>query len=174
MRGLKAIGRAFDILLNALAVLAGGLLVALMLATVVKVGMRAIFGYGILGIDQISGTLMVYITFLGAAWVLRNEGHVTVDLLTALLPANAERIAQIAGSLISGVACLIVAYYSLETVELSLKRGVVVAAEIEIPRAINLALIPLGCLLLGIEFIRRALRFYRNEAVTPDVETLQV
>jgi TRAP-type C4-dicarboxylate transport system permease small subunit len=166
---MKALGRAFDLLLNALAVVAGGLLVALMLATVVKVGMRVALNHGILGIDQISGTLMVYITFLGAAWVLRNEGHVMVDILTTVLPGRAERIVGIVGSLVSAAGCFVVAYFSLLTVVLSIHRGVVVAAEIEMPRAVNLIVIPLGCLLLGIEFIRRARRIYRGRLVLSEL-----
>ena len=52
-----------------------------MLLTNIKVVFRYGLGEGLIGIDQISATLLLYITFLGAAWVLRSEEHVTVDLL---------------------------------------------------------------------------------------------
>lgn len=159
---MQTIGRSLDRLLGFFAFLAGVLLVLMMLATVLKVAMRALFNEGMLGIDQISGTLMVYITFLGAAWVLRQDAHVSVEILTSSLRLTVRRLVQVAGSVVGAVACLALAYLSTRAVLLSIERGIVVAAELEIPRAVNLAVIPLGCFLLGIEFIRRAGRFWRD------------
>ncbi|WP_164730466.1 TRAP transporter small permease [Pelagibacterium montanilacus] len=160
---MKALGRAFDTILNVLAVIAGVILVSMMLMTVTKVGMRVVMNHGIRGVDQISGTMMVYMTFLGAAWVLRKEAHVTVDLIVAVVPDKVRRIMHVTSSLIGAAACFAVTWFGTNAVLLSLSRQVVVAAELEIPRAINLVVIPLGCLLLGIEFLRRAIRFYRGD-----------
>lgn len=157
---MTAIGKAFDLIIGVLAFIASVILVSMMLLTVVKVVLRSVFGYGILGVDQVSGTMMVYLTFLGAAWVLRKEAHVSVDLLTSAVPAHVERGLYVVGSIVAAVVCFVMTWFSLSTVQLSLQRGVMVAAELEIPRAINLAVIPLGCALLGIEFVRRARRYY--------------
>jgi TRAP-type C4-dicarboxylate transport system permease small subunit len=135
----------------------------MMLATVAKVALRVVANHGILGIDQLSGTMMVYITFLGAAWVLRNDGHVTVDIFIDTLPARVRRMVQVVGSLVGAAACLSIAWFATHAVIVSIQRGVLIAAEIEMPRAVNLVVIPLGCFLLGIEFVRRALRFHRGE-----------
>ena len=163
---MKAAVRVFDFVLDAFAVIAGLLLVLMMLATVLKVALRVVANHGILGIDQISGTMMVYITFLGAAWVLRNDGHVTVDILIDMLPERVRRIVQVLGSLVGAAACLTIAWFATQAVIVSVQRGILIAAEIEIPRAWNLVVIPLGCFLLGIEFVRRAIRFYRGEIST--------
>lgn len=165
---MKITERIFDRVLDIAGLLASLILVAMMLATVVKVFMRAVYNHGILGIDQVSGIMMVYMTFLGAAWVLRRDGHVTVDILTGALPAGPRMAVNVIGSLIGAAACLVIAYFSSQAVATSLARGVMVAAELEIPRAINLAVIPLGAFLLGIEFIRRAMRFARGEMVASD------
>lgn len=170
---MKALGRLFDFILNAFAVVSGVILVTMMLATVVKIGMRLFLNHGILGIDQISGVMMVYMTFLGAAWVLRNDGHVTVDIVTGAMPPGPRRVVNIIGSLVGAFACLLVAYFSSQTVAISLARGVMVAAELEIPRAINLVVIPVGTFLLGIEFIRRAARFYRGDIVASDLPRME-
>ncbi|SHE85233.1 TRAP transporter small permease [Devosia limi] len=170
---MKALGQIFDFILNAFAVVSGVILVTMMLATVVKIGMRLFLNHGILGIDQISGVMMVYMTFLGAAWVLRNDGHVTVDIVTGALAEGPRRVVLIIGSLIGAFACLLVAYFSAQTVAISLARGVMVAAELEIPRAVNLVVIPLGSFLLGIEFIRRAMRFYRGDVVASELPRME-
>ncbi|MTW18627.1 TRAP transporter small permease subunit [Rhodoplanes serenus] len=169
----SGLGRAFDMLLNAFALVSGALLVAMMLATVLRVALRTVFNYGILGVDQVSGIFMVYCAFLGAAWVLRRDGHVTVDILVATLPPRARRFFEILASVIGAAACLTIAYFSVVAVQLSLQRGIVVAAELEIPRAVNLIAIPVGCFLLGIEFIRRGLRLYRGELGPRDVPRME-
>jgi len=156
---MRFLGRVFDRIVDVMAVLASIILVLMMLATVLKITLRAGFNHGMLGVDQLSGVMMVYMTFLGAAWVLRNEGHVMVDLVTSTVGPRTRRMLNIIASLIGALVCFVMTYYAINAIGLSLKRGVVVAAELEIPRAINLAPIPLGCLLLGIEFLRRARRF---------------
>lgn len=162
---MKALGRIFDIITNTLAFISGLILVSMMLMTVIKVALRVILNHGILGVDQISGIMMVYMTFLGAAWVLRKDGHVTVDLIVSSVPPKVSRVMHVVSSLIGSAVCFAITYYGTNAVLLSLRRGVMVAAELEIPRAVNLVVIPLGCFLLGIEFLRRAGRYYRGEAV---------
>ncbi|RUM96195.1 TRAP transporter small permease [Pseudaminobacter arsenicus] len=170
---MSKLERSFDFILNLFAGIAAVLLVVMMLATVLKVVLRALFNHGILGIDQISGTMMVYITFLGAAWVLRRDGHVSVDILTANLRPQAQRMVMFVSSLIGAAVCFVLTWFGTTAVLLSLQRGIVVAAELEIPRAVNLWVIPLGCLLLGFEFLRRAVRFRRGDAVISDTPRLE-
>jgi C4-dicarboxylate transporter DctQ subunit len=164
---MKTIEKIYDFILSFFAFLACLTLIAMMLATVIKVAMRVFFNYGLHGIDQISGIMMVYITFLGAAWVLRKDGHVTVDILMTIVSPPVRRMMLIISSILSAIVCLIIAYYGYYAVIRSVQRGIMVAAELEIPRAINLAVIPLGCFLLGVEFILRTLRFIRADNIQP-------
>lgn len=164
--------RLFTALVKIMAVLAGLLLLAIMLATVFKVGLRGIAGEGIIGIDQLSGTAMVYMTFLGGAWVLRNNGHVTLDLVLTGASVPLRRTLIVINSLIGAATCFAVSYYGFHTLQLSIARGVMVASELEIPRAVGILPIPLGAFLLGIEFLRRALVARRGgfDAVEAPVE----
>lgn len=170
---MKFVERSFDRLLDIAAVAAGAILVAMMLATVVKVVMRALFNHGILGIDQISGIMMVYLTFLGAAWVLRRDGHVSVDIITSNLSPKAHRWVMTLSSLVGALVCFVITWFATKAVLLSLQRGIMVAAELEIPRAVNLWVIPFGCLLLGLEFLRRSIRFWRGEMTLSDTPRLE-
>ena len=83
--------RAFDLIVDGGAILAAVLMVAVMLTTTVKVVFRYGLREGLIGIDQISGTMLLYITFLGAAWVLRREEHVTLDLVVGRIAPQARR-----------------------------------------------------------------------------------
>jgi TRAP-type C4-dicarboxylate transport system permease small subunit len=160
---VRALERAYDRIVDLLAVAASLLLIAMMLATVFKVGLRGVFGLGIIGIDQLSGTAMVYMTFLGAIWVLRSNGHVAVDILISNAGGRLTRPLVILNSLIGAAICFFVAYYGNVAVQLSIDRGIRVAAELELPRWIGLIPIPIGFFLLGVEFLRRARAAYRGD-----------
>lgn len=154
---LPQLTRFFDFLLMAGGALAGLLMIVIMAMVCTKVFMRYVLGIGWLGVDQISGSLLLYITFLGAAWVLSREEHVTIDFLFGQLSAPRQRQMTVVTSTICALVCMLVFAYGVNEVIYSWNRGFLVAAELEIPRAANLAIIPVGCLLLWIQFIRRAL-----------------
>ena len=152
----KKIIRIFDSVLDAGAALSGALLVAVMLLTSIKVFFRYGLREGLMGVDQISGTLLLYIAFLGAAWVLRREEHVTIDLLVTRLGPRNRRWLTCANSVLGALICLVVAFYGTVEAVTSWQRGILIPAEIEIPRVINLGVIPLGAFLLSLQFLRRA------------------
>jgi TRAP-type C4-dicarboxylate transport system permease small subunit len=160
--------RVFDRIIDAGAVLAAVLLIAVMLATTVKV----IFRYGLhkslIGVDQISGMLLLYIAFLGAAWVLRRDEHVTIDLLLGHVGRRTRWVLTVASSLIGAAVCTVVAVFGTLEVIGSIQAGINIPAEIEMPRAVNLIVIPIGFLFLGLQFLRRALDILRRgEAPLP-------
>lgn len=148
--------RIFDLVVDAGAALAAALLLAVMLVTMVKVLFRYGLGEGLIGVDQASGTMLLYITFLGAAWVLRREEHVTIDLVLGSLPPQVRWRLHLFSSVLGALVCLVLALFGTLEVIASWQKGIRIPAEIEIPRAVNLAVIPLGCLCLALQFMRRA------------------
>jgi len=149
--------RMFDCILKAGGALAGLLMIAIMLMVCIKVFMRYVLGAGWIGVDQISGSMLLYITFLGAGWVLLRDKHVTIDIVYGNLSENYRRTLTAITSAVCAVLCLLLFIYSANEVIYSWNRGFKVAAELEIPRAFNLVVIPLGALFLFLQFIRRAL-----------------
>lgn len=149
--------RIFDRIVDAGAVIAAALLIATMLATTVKVFFRYGLHTSLIGVDQISGTLLLYIGLLGAAWVLRRDEHVIVDILLGRVGERGRRFLFVVSSLIGAVVCLVVAVFGTLEVINSIERGIRIPAEIEMPRAVNLIVIPIGFLLLSFQFLRRAL-----------------
>jgi TRAP-type C4-dicarboxylate transport system permease small subunit len=163
------VARVFDRVIDAGAVLAALLLVVVMLATTVKVVYRYGLHQSLIGVDQLSGTMLLYIAFLGAAWVLRRDEHVTIDLLLGQVSARARRMLLLASALIGAAVCLALAAFGALEVVSSLQRGIRIPAEIEMPRAVNLVVIPIGFLLLGLQFLRRALHLRKHDAPPPAV-----
>ena len=161
------VARVFDFVVDGGAVLAAVLLIAVMLTTTIKVVFRYGLQKGLIGVDQISGTMLLYIAFLGAAWVLKREEHVTLDIALNALRPKYRRHLLVSGSIVGGLICFILSGVGTAEVISSLQRDIRIPAELEIPRAINLVVIPIGCLLLGLQFLRRAWRIARSIASAP-------
>lgn len=157
--------KIFDNFLNTGGALAGVLLIAVMLLTSVKVFFRYVLQEGLLGVDQISGTFLLYITFFGAAWVLKREEHVSIELLVVRLRPKTRRWLNVINSIVGAIICLILTIYGSMEVIYSWQKGILIPAEIEIPRVVNLTVIPLGSLFLWIQFMRRAYQYFKGETL---------
>ncbi|MBI3077582.1 MAG: TRAP transporter small permease [Deltaproteobacteria bacterium] len=157
------ISRLFDALLNIGSALSGGLLIAVMLVTSIKVIFRYLLHQGLVGVDQISGTMLLYIAFLGAAWVLRRDEHVTIDLLLIRLSPKVRRWLNVSNSIIGASISLVLTVYGTLEVINSWQRGILIPAEIEIPRVVNLGVIPLGSFFLWLQFVRRTRLHLRGQ-----------
>ena len=145
----------YERILDISGVLAGVLIVAIMLAVSVDVVCRYFFYSPIVGVDEISATFLLYITFLSAAWLLRREGHIRIDILFNRLKPKAQARLDIITSVIGAILSLILVWYgTLATLD-AWSRGVVYPTVLEIPRASSMVIIPVGGFLLFLQFLRR-------------------
>lgn len=137
---------------------AAAILVFMMLAVSVDVLMRYFFGRPLGWTTEISEYSLLYITFLGAAWVLREDGHVSVDLLPDMLSERRRVLLDVFTSLLGTTACLLLTIYgSLVTYNVFV-RGIKSITLLGFPMALVHGVIPFGSLFLTIEFARRTWR----------------
>jgi TRAP-type C4-dicarboxylate transport system permease small subunit len=61
---------------------------------------------------DIAEYLLYAITFLGAPWVLREEGHIAIELVVERLPRRARRAARIASDALGALVCAVLLYYA--------------------------------------------------------------
>jgi len=132
------------------------LIAGMMLAVVAKVAMRYFFNSPIVWVIDITEYAMLFITFLGTAWLLKREGHVIMDLLLDRLNHKNRHIVIVITSVFAATTCFIITWY-----------GVVVGLDwysinyfyqgaLDIPAFYLEAVIPTGMLLVAIQFLRRA------------------
>ena len=101
----------------------------------------------------VSEFTLLYATVLAAPWVLRQSGHIQVNTLAAALPARMRKALGRTLSVLGALICLVVAWYALR-VTLSAK-GLEIRS-FEMPKWLVYAPLPLGFLLLAVEFARHA------------------
>lgn len=89
-------------------------LVLAVMASVVVISVvgRYLFNSPLAFTNELSGSLMIPLTFLGLAYVQRKRGHVWVELLFDRLPGNAQKPILVAVYL---VAIVFIAYFAYTT-----------------------------------------------------------
>ena len=160
MQLLKRLGSLFDWFIDALAYVSGAILLFIMLAVTTDVSSRKIFGAPIQWVDDTSGYLMLFIGFLGAAWLLKKEGHVSVDVVVQRLSPRTQALLHAIISVIVAAMCLVMTYAGVRTTLSVYRRGVFTVAFLEVRLYLLVWVIPLGFALLVIQFLRRAYRNY--------------
>jgi C4-dicarboxylate transporter DctQ subunit len=100
--------RGFDVLLNALALIAAALIPFMFLSIVYDVTSRT------LRVGQISWVLgvteyaLLFVTALGAPWLLREKGHVSMEAFRTVLPARVNRLIETFVLALCTLGCVIV------------------------------------------------------------------
>ncbi len=156
MKILRKVDRIYDRSEAVLAIVAGALLIFLGLATVYEVIMRYFLNSPTIWTVEISRFTLVYITFLGAAWVLKQEGHVKVDIVLNQLNPRTQSLLNVITSVISAIVCLIVTWYAVKVTVDSFQIGYRMDTVLRTPQYIVLAIIPVGTFFFFVRFLKRA------------------
>ncbi|MFC1902893.1 TRAP transporter small permease [Chloroflexota bacterium] len=162
MKQLTKLGIIFDKLTDFLAFLAACVLIFTMLAVCTEIVMRYFLNRPLIWVNEVTEVLLIYITFLGAAWLLRREGHVKVDILVAHLGQRTQAFLGIISSIIGLSICIVLVLYGIEVSGDYMKRGLFEPTLLELPKGPLLTIIPIGFFLLFIQFIRRTYGYIRS------------
>ena len=159
----------FNRILDIGRILGMGMIIFSMLAICVHVAMRYIFNYPINWVIDVSTIFIFLMTFLGSAWLLREEGHVSLDLLLSHITSRNWVLIQFINSLLCAAVCAVITGYGVvETVSIW-KLDIYMDMPLAPPKWPIIIIVPLGCFLLFIQFLRRALG-YLEKARSGDKE----
>jgi len=145
-----------DRLNSVMAWIAALAIIFMMFAISYAVMMRYVWNKPVPWIVEISSYLMLYITFLGTAWLQRKGGHVEVDLFTGRLKPRVRAAFKTITSLGGAVVGFILAWKgSLVTVDY-FQRDVTAIGILNTPQFLLMGIIPIGGFLLLVEFLLQA------------------
>ncbi|QQS11118.1 MAG: TRAP transporter small permease [Rhodospirillales bacterium] len=135
---------------------AGASLVLMSLLTVADVVGRA-FGRPVAAATELTEILMVVTIFCALPVVTRRHEHISIEILDAVMPGTARRLAAI-GAGILGAVCLVAAAWRVWELAKRAQKGGDFTAYLQIPLAPIIAFIALLCLVLAGAFLMTALR----------------
>jgi C4-dicarboxylate transporter DctQ subunit len=138
---------------RAMAWIAAALIIFMMLAISYSVIVRYVWDQPVAWVVEISSYLMLYITFLGSAWLLQQDGHVEVDLFVGSLPPRAKAVFKGITSFGGAIVGLILAWKGTAVTIDYFQRKVIVIGILDTPQFLLMAIIPLGGALLFVGFL---------------------
>ena len=156
----------FDRSLDFLAWLAIILLVFITLAIGVGVLIRWLSGHSMLWVTEISEHALVYITFLATAWVLKREGHINLETVLERLKPRTQALLNIITSLMGAIMSLAIARYGVQAAWEFYELAHYLATPLRPPTFLLVAVIPLGGVLLFIQFLRRTCHYLEVRSLT--------
>lgn len=98
---------------------------------------------------------LLWMTLLGATWLLKRNKHVTVDIITSLLNERAMAYFNLAHSIMGFAVCVVFFWYGAVVTWGQYQRGVMDIQVVDTPKYLVLMVIPIGFFFLSLEFMRK-------------------
>lgn len=146
--------KVLDRIHDFMAVLIGVILVGMTLSIGYAIFVRAVNIPGPVWIVQFNEYAMLFATFLGASWLLSKRRHVSIELLVSRFGPRTRRALGLIHSLVGVALCATLCWYGTLTTLENYQRGVIHVQAVDVPMAYVLFAIPLGFLLLVLQFAR--------------------
>ncbi|PWJ16211.1 TRAP transporter small permease [Jannaschia seohaensis] len=151
---MRLVIRLYDLLVQAMALIAALTLVWLMVSVVTSVAMRNFGMQPFAWLFTSTEYGLLYMTMLGAPWLVRERGHVHIELVTAALPGRARRAVSRAIAALCVAVCLVLAWYGLELFLTNLERNDFDVRAYFYPRWMLTITFPISFTVMAIEFGR--------------------
>ncbi|PID01770.1 hypothetical protein CSV67_11890 [Sporosarcina sp. P2] len=157
MHVLLRINKLFDSVINFMAILGRVVIIIISLLIIVDIVSLKFFSNQFSWILEVSEYLLVFLTFLGVAWLLREDGHIKLDLLLNRLSEKNRTRMEIVNSCIGAIISLIITVYGFLATWNLYMRDIKTETILEIPRSMLIVIIPVSFLFVFVQFIRNIL-----------------
>jgi TRAP-type C4-dicarboxylate transport system permease small subunit len=138
-----------------------------MLAITYEVVARHFFDAVPLWVIDVTGYLLMAVTFLGGAFVMAREGHTRVDILVVHASTGIQRTLMLVNAILVLVVALVLSVVSGYSVWDAFQRNLAVVGVVDVPRYVVLSPIFVGCVLLCVERLQRLRVLLRGGAIVP-------
>ena len=160
---MRALLNSLQKLLAAVHRLEDGLLVAalvgMLILALTQILLRNLFDSGLLWAESFLRVLVLWVAMLGAMAATRERRHISIDLLSRLLPSGWLMPLRLLTLLFSAAVCATAAFYSLEYVSYEYQDGAIAFANV--PVWVCQAILPAGFAVMGLRFLAGMFQAHR-------------
>jgi TRAP-type C4-dicarboxylate transport system permease small subunit len=154
---------AFDLIIEFLAYLAGIIILVITFFVTISALIRYLGFRAPIWTLQYTEYGLLWFTFLGAAWLLREGGHIRIDTVLSRLYAPTRRKVDIINDILGFVVSVAIFWFgTLHTIDLY-QRGIMEVKGVIVPKSPLFLIIPLGGLTLSIQFVRNFLKKIKSK-----------
>jgi TRAP-type C4-dicarboxylate transport system permease small subunit len=144
----------FDKLLNVCAYFGAFLVFALALSICYDVFMRRVFNRPTIWATDFSEYMLLSMTFLGAAWLLRDGSHVRMTILVERMSPQRALLTNTISSIAAALVCGVLFWKTFTGTWGAYQVGTVMVRAVSYPQFIIWAVMPAGYLLLVLQSLR--------------------
>jgi C4-dicarboxylate transporter, DctQ subunit len=155
---LRLLAKSYDALLYGMAWLAGLMMVAMMAMIVIDVTLRNLGYQSSSHFFTFTEYFLLLIPLLGAPWLVREKGHIYIELLIAALPAGVRRVLLVIIVLACIAVALTLAWFGAGITLQDYLGNEKDVRSFDMPRWMLTAWMPLAFGLMAIEFARFLVR----------------
>ena len=142
--------------------IASAMMAGLMIIVCIDLTLRYFFNSPLLWGTEVTEILLLYITFLGMAWVFSEDGHVVIDVFTNKTTGRKKKILSGISYFLVGIVSAVLIYYGFYTTYDHYSRGVFNPTVIETPIALIIIVIPIGSIPLFLEVLIKFRKLVRK------------
>jgi C4-dicarboxylate transporter, DctQ subunit len=151
---LRFVRRAYDAVLYGIAIVAAFLMVAMMTTIFVDVVLRNLGYQSSAHFFTFTEYALLLIPCMGAPWLVREKGHIYIEILLMHLgPVARRRLTMAIGVVCVGI-CAVIAWYGFKVTIADFVQNEKDVRSFDMPRWIISAWIPIAFLMMAIEFAR--------------------
>ena len=125
-------------------------LVSMLVMALTQIVLRNLFDSGFLWAESFLRILVLWIAFLGAMVATRDRNHISIDLLSRLLPTAYFVPFQIVSLLVASLLCAVAAYHSAVFISYEYEDGTIAFAEV--PVWLCQSIMPIGFGVMALRF----------------------
>jgi TRAP-type C4-dicarboxylate transport system permease small subunit len=168
---IKKTQTAFEKAINFLASLASLLIFLIVMAISFSVATRFLFQISWVGLVELSAMSLLFITFMGTTWVLRRNGHTTMDFVIKQFSTRSQAFINMITSMTCALICLVLVWYGTEVAWSRFLKGTYLFSHVNIPDAYFLFIIPVGSFFLFVQFLIRTYGYLKSWRHPEEPET---
>lgn len=155
---MKSVARAYAGLLYGMAWCAGFLVAAMMVVITIDVVVRNLGFQSSSHFFSFTEYALLLVPCLGAPWLVREKGHIYVEILLMYLSARRRAALRSLIGVICIAVCLVLAWYGFEVTIRDYLANEKDVRSLDMPRWMIVGFVPLSFTMMAIEFMRFLIR----------------
>lgn len=167
MKSIDKFWTIFDRTIAAMMAVSSALIVLIAIAVTIDVLMRYIFSKTYAGLFEITEYSLLWITFLGAPWIMKNNGHVRVDLIVNRLAPRKRASLKIIADFISIFLLITMTWYTAGLTLHDFRTSFTLSGVLMAPKWPIEIIIPIGFFLLLLQMARHTRRHVEDLKALP-------
>jgi TRAP-type C4-dicarboxylate transport system permease small subunit len=150
--------KAYDAVLYGMAYAAGFLMAAMMVVITLDVILRNLGYQSSAHFFTFTEYALLAVPCLGAPWLVREKGHIYVEILMMALPRRRRALLTLAIGIVCVAVCAVMAWYGFAVTIGDFLQNEKDVRSLDMPRWIVVGFIPLSFTMMAIEFLRFVIR----------------